>query len=196
MYCGFVITDTFYRILVHYRNIIMFWWIFFYINSKVKRLVYGNLSLFDSRRHIKKYTTMVIGDCCSESNYLPYCNNKEEVIAIMSPNRSLNASYQILLHTFCILDEGSTCIIVCKKKMVSNDISFFDIPYLNTITQKELGIESLRHKLLCPLIFSPVITLKQLLDIKSVYHNDTCPNNDIVEFCKKRGLRLIYMTDK
>ncbi len=170
--------------------------IIIYLNSKVKKHIYGNLSLLGSRRPIKKYSAMVIGDCCSESSYIPYCNNKDEVIAIMSPNRGLKASYQILLHTFSILDEGSTCIIVCKKKAVDNDISLFDIPYLNIITQKELGIESLRRKLSYSIIFSPIISLKQLLNLKSVYHNDTCPNKDIVEFCKKCGLKLIYLTDK
>lgn len=170
--------------------------IIIYINSKVKRLVYGDLFSFSPRRPIKKYTTMVIGDCCSESSYLPYCGAKDEVITIMSPHRSLKASYQILLHTFSILNEGSTCIVVCKKDALDKDINIFDVPYLNIITQKELSAESLRSKLAYPIIYSPIMALKKLINLKSAYHKDTCPDKDIVDFCKSHGLKLIYMTNK
>ena len=149
---------------------------------------------FSSKREIKKYNSLVIGDVCSENilkSYLPKAGNS---IEIMMYGRSLEASFQILLHTFSILEDGSVCVIIHDGKNKRCEYNLFDIPYFNLITLKELGLEKLIRKSNMPLFFEPIKSIRFLLGITySHYKLADCPDERIVKFCENKNIRLKYL---
>lgn len=155
----------------------------------------NKMPLLSAQRKIKKYKYLVIGDLCPDSVLKDYIDKQEDAFKILAPGRSLNASYQILLHTISILDDGGTCIIVDSGKQSKKVYSIFDLPYLSLITRKELQIEPLVKKSFYPLFYEPLKSLRILFNKPSgsKYKCVTNKDNKIIEFCRYKGIRLIHL---
>lgn len=152
------------------------------------------LSKLHSQREVKSYCNLIIGDFAAPSCYQHLCE-KGESFVITSPNRTLEATWHILAHVESILDEGGTCIIIDSAKQARTDISTFDVPYLSLVSRLELKIDSNTFKYRYPLLSAPIICLKFLLKVYSMgFIEQTCPDNQIVSLCKRKGFRLIYLT--
>ena len=169
--------------------------LFLILNRVMIREIYKPCALFSSQREIKQYKFIVIGDCVKPYVYEPYCD-KDTTLVFTSPDRTLNASCQILLHMISCINEGGTCIITHNSRNKSKcDYSLFDLPYLHIITRKELDIEYLNDRLRFPLYYETVKCMKLLLGIKANrYKIGECPNQEIVEFCKRKRISLIYLS--
>lgn len=150
--------------------------------------------LFSSKREIKKYNSLVIGDVCSKDILKSYLPETENSIEIMMYGRSLEASFQILLHTFSILEDGGICVIIHDGKRKRNQYSLFDIPYFNFITLKELGQEKLIRKSSLPLFFEPIKSICILFGITHSHYNlADCPDEEIKRFCENKNIKLKYL---
>ncbi len=145
-----------------------------------------------SNREIKHYDTLLIGDICSKNVLQDHITFN--TLSLTCPNRNLEASYQILLHTESILGEGGKCVIVDGKKEMKNPITLFDVGFLSQLRKKELNVECLEKKRNFPLFYAPLRSLKLLLGIgTSAYKKSVCPHKGIVDFCNKKQLQLTYL---
>lgn len=151
------------------------------------------LSKLHSKREIKSYHNLIIGDFAAPSCYQHFCA-KGESLVVTSPNRTLEATWHILAHIESILDEEGTCIIIDSTKQAKNDISIFDIQYLSLVSRLELKIDSNTFKYRYPLLSNPVTCLKFLLKVYSTgFLQATCPDERIVNLCKRKRIKLIYL---
>lgn len=167
----------------------------FVLNKIVLRKT-NKMPLLSAQRKIKKYKYLVIGDLCPCSVLNDYIDKQEDAFIILAPGRSLSASYQILLHTISILDEGGTCIIVDSGKQSKKVYSIFDLPYLSLITRKELQIESAVRKESYPLFYEPIKSLLLLFDISynhNKYRDMICTDNRVMDFFRQRTNQFIYL---
>ena len=150
------------------------------------------ISIFHQREKIVKIDTLIIGDTCTEKLIKQYARGN--TLRIQHPERSLEASYQIFMHVESILEENGKLIVINDSK-VKQQFSIFDIPFIHTISRKELGIEHLAKKTTYPLIYETIKSFKILIGyMKTGYSVVECPQRELVMFCKKRGIDLIYLS--
>ena len=156
----------------------------------------NKMPLFSARREIKKYKYLVIGDLCPSSVLKKYIKQQDDALMILAPRRSLDASYQILLHTISILDENGMCIIIGPRRCPKRVYTVFDVPYLNFITRKELHIEWLAMRASFPILYEPIKTFSILFNISLghiKYKNVTCQDNRFTDFFRKRTNQFVYI---
>lgn len=164
----------------------------------INKLVYkksNKIPFLSAKRKIKKYQYLIIGDTCSHSILKKYISRQENSFMILSPRRSLDASYQILLHTISILDEDGTCIIIDSGDYHRKTYTILDIPYLNPITRKELKIETLKKKESYPLFFEPLKSILIILNIPThkKYKDTHCSDKRFTDFFQHRKNKFIYL---
>ncbi len=175
-------------------SIILFITIIFVVLNKivVKKANKERIN-FSANREIRTVNAMVIGDVCSEK-LLSSITNKDKTLYLTCPGRSLNASFQILLHTVSRIDSDGHVVIVDGG---STKFTAFDTIWLNSITLKELGLETLSKRIKLPLIYHPLISTLILTGYKTdKYITDECPDKEIINFCKGKQLKLTYLVKK
>lgn len=154
-------------------------------NSYVARHLFSDVG--------RNYAYLVIGELVDLKDVLPQI---KESISIMAPNRSLGASFELIKRLYSLLDEnkGVLIVLVNKNEIYSRKISAFDLPYLHEVTLNELHIKHSKYKELLPFVFSFIPSI--LFFIKGMrkrkIEDTECPMGDIVDFCKKRNIKLIF----
>lgn len=167
-----------------------------FVLNKIVLKKSNKMPLLSAQRKVKKYKYLVIGDLCPDSVLRDYIDTQDDVFTILAPGRSLDASYQILLHTISILDEDGICIIIDSGRHSNHVYTVFDVTYLNLVTRKELQIESLYRKASYPLFFEPVKSLFILFNLTLRTHkfrNVICVDKRFVNFFQRRSNRFIYL---
>ena len=157
------------------------------------------MPLLSAQRKIKKYKYLVIGDLCPDFVLKDYIDKQSDAFTILAPGRSLDASYQILLHTISILDEDGICVIIDSGRHPNQVYTVFDVPYLNLVTRKELQIESLFRKASYPLFYEPVKSLFILFNLAFINHKCKkmiCIDERFVNLFQQRRNRLVYLSLK
>lgn len=168
----------------------------FLVLNKITLRKFNKMPLLSAQRKIKKYKYLVIGDLCPYSVLKDFIDKQEDVFTILAPGRSLDASYQILLHTISILDEDGICIIIDPERYSKRVYTIFDIPYLNFITRKELHLEWLARREYYPLLYEPIKSFSILLNISlrhNKYKNMICKDERFVNFFRKRTNQFVYI---
>lgn len=189
--CALILLFTPLRLL---SAIIVLGVLLYAVNYAVVRKLNKPFAALSSVREIKSYDTLVIGDLASPSVYIPYCNIGSSVV-ITAPDRSLDASFQILLHVISCIEEGGRCVIIHRNKI--DGFSLFDTPFLHSITRKELHLDKLHGKIKWPIFYEPVNSMKILMNLYSCdYQESRCPMAELEDFCIRKGLKLIYLTRK
>ena len=172
-------------------SIILFITIIFVVLNKivVKKANKERIN-FSTNREIRTINTMVIGDVCSEK-LLSSIINKDKTLYLTCPCRSLNASFQILLHTVSRIDSDGHVVVVDGG---STKFTAFDTIWMNSITQKELGLETLNKRIKLPLIYHPLISTLILIGYKTnKYIMGECPDKEIINFCQENKIKLTYL---
>ena len=156
---------------------------------KTKKIV----ALFDSNSNIRNIDCLIIGDMLNIKDYI---QEGKSYVGIFQPNITLISAYEILRHTFSILDENNAKVIIAVKEKNENinKYSIFDCYYFTNITVKRLGLK-LINKIKCfPVLFAP---LKSIVFILGFGTNDwincKCPNKKIEDFCTERNISLTYL---
>ena len=150
------------------------------------------ISILHQRREVVKIDTLVIGDTCTDKLISQYARGY--TLRIQHPDCGLEATFQKFMHVESILEENGRLIIINDSKVDQQHFSIFDIPFINIISQKELGIEYLTKKISYPLIYETIRSLKILLRYKKTdYKIFECPKEELREFCKERGIDFIYL---
>lgn len=166
-----------------------------FVLNKIVLRKSNKMPLLSAQRKIKKYKYLVIGDLCPYSVLKDYIDKQEDTFTILAPGRSLDASYQILLHTISILDEDGTCIIIDSKRHSKQMYTVFDVPYLSLVTRKELQLESLVRRGFYPLFYEPIKSFSILFHIslgRKRYENVICRDNRFTDFLHKRANQFVY----
>ena len=167
----------------------------FLVLNKIILRKSNKMPLLSAQRKIRKYKYLVIGDLCPYSLLKDYIDKQEDAFIILAPGRSLDASYQIMLHIMSILDEDGICIIIDSGKYPKRVYTVFDIPYLSFITRKELHLECLVRRESYPLLYEPIKSFSVLLNISlghNKYKNMICKDERFTNFFRKRTNQFIY----
>ncbi len=165
--------------------------------------IYIYFALFTYRQVLKKYKKqsevfspsslvrnvdyLVIGDMYS-------VEEKGSYVQISSPDRGIEAIFEILKHTHSILKEGGCVILALREKNIEKSgFSIFDIPFFHHITVERLKKENrtLRGGVKSVLAH-PLMYLGYVLDVKKRYFEQEIENEPIEKFCSERGYELIY----
>ena len=191
--CGAIIL-LFTRLWVF--SLLIIWAIGVFVLNKIVLKKSNKMPLLSAQRKIKKYKYLVIGDLCPYSVFKDYIDKQEDAFIILAPGRSFDASYQIMLHTMSILDEDGVCIIIDSGKHSNQVYTVFDVPYLNLVTRKELQIELLAKRYSYPFFYEPFKSFRILFNKSSNlnYRCTVCNYSKITEFCRYKGVRLVYLT--
>lgn len=156
----------------------------------VKKMRSG-VNVFCAGSKIRNIDSLIIGELCSLEGVV---STQENFFQIAAPERTLGSSYEILRHTFGILNEVcGEAVLVTKKGNVGSDFSIFDIPYfqLSPISVRRLRVEGLQKKSKLPLIFAPIRTIQILLSVgKNRKPRETDVPQEMYEFCRERNIRI------
>lgn len=157
-----------------------------------QRFIVQKILKFSPRREIKEYSILLIGENCPQALSV-FENNKETSLDLLSPGRSLEASYQIFLHTVSILKEGGQCFIFDGDRMTKTDYTLFDVRFFSQLTIKQMGLNRLYLKSLFPLFFEPLRSIRLLLNLsKGNYQQAQCEHQGIIELCSRKHIQLHY----
>ncbi len=166
--------------------------IFFLLNLMTIRKVNSQKTPFNPRSAIRNVDYLIIGDMCDPNQLIP---SGKTYVQLSAPDRNLMSAYEILRHTYSILDEKyGTVVFVIKDKYINVErFSIFDIPLFHKITINRLNLKMMIIKANFPFLFSPLKSIKLLLGIKiSGWKNCECPKKKINQFCEERSIKLIY----
>lgn len=162
---------------------------FFLINLIIYVKLMRSVKQMNASGKIRNVDYLIIGDIF---DYNKIIDDSSSIFSILSPNRSLCASKEILRHTFSILKDGGTVIIVDKGKK-EKKYTCLDIVWFHDITIKELGLNKKSSRF--PLFSEPINSiafLLNLIDRRKVLIEMECLDKSIKEFCLKRGLFFLY----
>ena len=160
------------------------------INFSVKKRIDESVLCFNAGSQVRNVDYLVIGDM---ANVKDICEDGKIIVELCAPNRTLDASYEILRHTYSILKKNGKVIISCKKRNVEKErYSVFDIIYFHPVTLKRLNIQYSRIKRIFPTIYEPVGSIQLLLNFRKNYKRSKCRRLDICEFCKVRDIEFEY----
>lgn len=164
------------------------------LNAPICRKIYGALNHLNANRQIETVNALIIGDLCTEKVLKKVCN-LDGSLKIMFPNRSLVSSKLILYHLTSVLREGGDVIIINNGK--GHGVTCYDYPFLSQITRLELNLKNESKKRNYPLLFAPLQSIRLLLDLGAYrIQQEECPDEDIIEMCKRKKFKLIYLKIK
>lgn len=156
--------------------------------------MYGALDHVYADRQIESINTLIIGELCTDKTLEGFCQ-LDGSLKIMLPNRSLLSSKQIFFHLTSVLREGGNVIILDKG--CSNGVSCYDYPFLSQISRLELKMTDECKKRNYPILYAPWQSIKLLLGLgSSRVQNVNCPDEEIIEVCKRKNFHLIYLRIK
>ena len=166
--------------------------IFFLLNLVAVRKMNSQKIPFNPRSVTRNVDYLIIGDMCDPNQLI---SSGKTYVQLSAPDRNLMSAYEILRHTYSILDEKyGTVVFVIKDKYINVErFSIFDIPLFHKITINRLNLKMMIIKANFPFLFSPLKSIKLLLGIKiSGWKNCECPKKKINQFCEERSIKLIY----
>lgn len=175
------------------------WWIFTAVWLLLGGGVVANFALYKQLKQlvnqmnangtIRNVDYLIIGESIDVHRVI---DEKSTFFAILSPERSREASKEILKHTFSILKEAGTVILVDKEKN-QKGYSCFDILWFHDITIKRLKLKKIFCKF--PFFVKPIASLQILLQLNNAskkLEEIECPDEELKEFCGLRELNLKY----
>lgn len=150
---------------------------------------------FSHKSTIRNVDYLVIGDLCNPCELVPEGSN---YVAVCSPGRSLASSYEILRHTYSILNEDTpNVIIIVRRKHLQDGYTAFDLSIfsMSPISVKRLGVEALCKKEKLLLLYYPTRTIQLLLGCKRQYTIalQEIPQ-EIQDYCQERLINLQILT--
>lgn len=161
------------------------------LNAPICRRMYGVLDHVSANRPIETVSTLVIGDLCSDKALNSVCQ-LDGSLKIMLPNRSLESSKLILFHFTSVLKEGGNVVITDKGS--NKGVTCYDYPFFSQITRMELRMKDESKKRNYPLLYAPLQSLQLLFGFgASKIHKENCPDEEIIEMCKRKKFQLIYL---
>lgn len=163
------------------------------LNRLTEKKIQAVQKPFSPYSGIRNIEHLIIGDFCNPSEFIP---EGRSYIAILAPDRSLNAAFEVFRHTESILDENKgNVIFVCKKRNNNKGLSLFDVPFMAEVTVLQKKLQKLVHKSHYPIFYAPWQSFRFLLDLswKTNWHEEIVPDH-IKDFCMERHILCRYYT--
>lgn len=166
------------------------------INHLIKRKVLmqvPNQIIYKERN----FDYLIIGDICNVENTLP---QGSRFLKFTSCNRTLFASFLILKRMYSYLKKGGIVILVLKDNNIDeNKVSLYEYPFLHPVTIKQYHLEYIFKEMSYPLVycFFSIFHKRRRKSVKNkILHEKSCPNVEIIHFCKNRGIGLLFFQYK
>ena len=141
----------------------------------------------------RNYLCLVIGDDCVEAGKF---EKEEKCITFLSPvPRSMECVTILVKRLYSLLDETHGELIIMKRKVEPDrKFSVFDVPYIHENTLHILGIERMKYACRMPLLFSPIGSIKLLLNVKmkGEIQRVSCPSDELIRFCESRNIKYKF----
>lgn len=164
-----------------------------YVNIIVRKKIFQNRVYFEAKSNLRNIDCLIIGSMCNEKNLI---NSPKKVLKILSPSKSLEASYELLRHLYSIVraDGLGEVIIVWNNDNHKTGFSIFDIPFLHLVTINRLQLKHLVWQSKFPLVFAPVSTFRYLICRTASSYCDVVLSipelTKILDFCIERNLQV------
>lgn len=164
------------------------------INLYVYKMIKTNVHQLNANGIIRNVDYLIIGEQYDYKELIP---EQASSFVVLSPKRSLTASFEILKHTFSILKDKGT-VIILDKGFRGDEYTVFDIPYFHPVTIRRLKLDKLKKVSIIPLLVSPISTLKMVFPLhrNAGICEELCPMKEIVNFCIERDIQLTYLKMK
>lgn len=163
-----------------------------YIDIHAKKTLDKQTSYVYGKNQVRNVDYLLIGDLFDETLI---CDKNSTIVSIQSYNRSLDGSFWILKRMFSLVDEtrGKVIIVVKEKNVKSSDVTLFEYSFLSPVIRRLLNVFYLEKKRRHPFLYSPYKSFQLLYGKRSRNtYVASCPNSDIVAFCKERNLNFEY----
>lgn len=160
------------------------------INRMVERKIKEFQKPFSPYSGIRNVQYLVIGDLCNPRIFIP---EGASYVAVLAPNRSLEAAFEVFRHTESILDEYvGTVVFACKIENASKGLTIFDMPFMAEVTILSKRLQKLVHRSQFPLLYEPWQSIKLLSGMKKKnWHEQEVPVF-IKKFCEERQIKSRY----
>lgn len=160
------------------------------INFSIVDKMNRSVAIFTAGSKVRNIDYLVIGDMVDVADLK---EQGKTIVELCAPERTLTASYEILRHTYSIMAENGKLIIACKDKNINKPgYSMYDIWYFHNVTIKRLHLESYKKKLLMPIVFEPICTVRLFLNKRKTFQISECNMKALNSFCDERHIELEY----
>ncbi len=152
----------------------------------VRRKMQKIAAPFGSFSPVRNVDYLVIGDCIDPAACVP---QGATFVQVAAPDRSRNASYQILRHTHSILkEEGGNVVIAIGRGKA--DFTLFDMPFLHPITVKKYHLEGKQRMSRLAFLFAPIASIRFLVGRPHAFRPAEDVDAQLAAFCQERGYTL------
>lgn len=161
------------------------------VDSRARKVLDEQTSYAYGKKQVRNADCLIIGDIVDCANI---CGADDVVVCIMSPGKSLEASFWILKRMFSILDEehGKVVIAVKDKNINKRGVSLFEYSFLSPIYRNILNVHYLEKQRRHPFFFAPLKSISLVCGFRYKSVKSDCPDVRISDFCQERGISLEF----
>lgn len=164
--------------------------VLYYLNRKAVISLQVQKEPFKNGGSVRNIKYLMIGDMIDPSSVVPpNCS----YVQIKAPGRGKKASFEILKHTFSILDEDDGIVIITAKKNAVDSFTVFDYPFFHELTFNRYHIECPHLFLRFPLLKYPLATIQLALNhYQNGWKETVCSDSELNKFCRQRNIKLRF----
>lgn len=164
------------------------------LNWLVRKKIYKQREPFAIFSGIRNVDSMYIGEILIEGGY-------NSAVSIYTPGATSTSVYEVLRHTFSILNEKGSTVVLCVNSNQSNrkckpekEYTIFDLPFYNGVSVKRLHLEKMMRMSYFPLIFRFSSSVRFLFRRgKGKPREVQCADKALLDFCRVRNIKLRYL---
>lgn len=164
--------------------------LFIYANLKMKKMIYKQLEPFAPLSGIRNVDILYIGE------FSKMDRASSSSVCIYIPRATEEAAFEVLKHTFSILNETESTVVLCLNDFASNSFNIFAIPFFSEITINRLHLKRIQSQLRFPLVHNFTDCMRFLLKKNADIQEVICNNQKIIEFCNERHISIKYFVKK
>lgn len=157
------------------------------VDNRAKKLLDEQTSYVYGKKQVRNADCLIIGDMVDCANI---CRADDVAVCIMSPGKSLEASFWILKRMFSILDEehGKVVIAVKDKNINKRGVSLFEYSFLSPVYRNILNVHYLERQRRHPFFFAPLKSTRLVCGFRHKSEKSDCLDARIADFCQERGI--------
>ena len=157
------------------------------VDNRAKKLLDEQTSYVYGKKQVRNADCLIIGDMVDCANI---CRADDVAVCIMSPGKSLEASFWILKRMFSILDEehGKVVIAVKDKNINKRGVSLFEYSFLSPVYRNILNVHYLEKQRCHPFFFAPLKSTRLVCGFRHKSEKSDCLDARIADFCQERGI--------
>lgn len=164
------------------------------MNWFVRKKIYKQKEPFAIFSGIRNVESMYIGEISIGGGY-------SSAVSIYTPGATNTSVYEVLKHTFSILNEKGSTVVLCvncnqsdRRCKPEKEYTIFDLPFYNGVSVKRLHLKKLVWISYFPLIFRFSSSVRFLFKRgKGKPREVLCTDEALLDFCTIRNIKLKYL---